>query len=50
MKSNLKSLTAFVLLSVLATGCVSLSTEGDGQGAARPDYVVSQMEDASRGK
>lgn len=49
MKSNLKSLTAFVLLSVLATGCVSLSTEGDGTGA-RPDYVVSQMEDASRGK
>jgi len=49
MKATLKSLTALVL-AVLATGCTTLSLEGDGRNAGQPDTVVAQMENDSRGK
>jgi hypothetical protein len=49
MKATLKSLAALVL-AALATGCATLSLEGDGNGNTQPDTIVAQMEGDSRGK
>jgi hypothetical protein len=49
MKATLKSLTALVL-AVLATGCATVSLEGDGNSTGQPNDVVAHMEGDSRGK
>jgi hypothetical protein len=49
MKATLKCLAALAL-AVLATGCTTLSLEGDGRNAGGPETIVSHMEDDSRGK
>ena len=52
MKANLKSIAVLAILAALGSGCASVSVEGDGNNASgeRPDYIVSQLEDGSRGK